>query len=331
MSDHADRTGGPSLTAAPTWEPTSSDPNDEQFGDVVRSRDGDPTPALASADVALLGEPFDEAVVGRRGARHGPDALREALASVKTHHFTNGTVGEMLDLGDVAFDGESRPAVSDLQRAVEDFARHLHDSDAFPVFLGGDNSLTYPNVAPLLDSDSVGVLNVDAHLDVREVHDDPTSGTPYRQLLEDGLAAYACVGARHFETTGEYAAFVDEHDGVVVTSEAVGRSLDDALDRALAAMGGVDTLYVSVDLDVLDAAHAPGVSAPTPGGLSTRELFALLRRIGADDRLAGFEVVECAPPLDREELTARAGARAIAHLLAGRRDGTLADASGVER
>ncbi|MFD1513329.1 formimidoylglutamase [Halomarina rubra] len=324
MSDH-------DLTDAPAWTGTSADPADEQFGDVVRSRDGDLTAMLASADVALLGEPFDDAVVGRRGARHGPDALREELASVKTHHFANGPVGECVDVGDVVRDDEAGATVASLQERVEGVARLLHDSDTFPVFLGGDNSLTYPNVAPLLEAGSVGVLNFDAHLDVRAVRDEPTSGTPYRQLLDDGLDAYACVGARHFETTGEYAAFVDECGGAVVTSEAVSADLDDALDRALAAMGGVDSLYVSVDLDVLDAAHAPGVSAPTPGGLTTRELFELLRRVGADERLAGFEVVECAPPLDRDAMTARAGARAIAHLLAGRKEGTLPDASGVER
>ncbi|MFC5971585.1 formimidoylglutamase [Halomarina salina] len=329
------------LTDPPTWSGTAADPNDEQFGDVVTPRVGDLETALASHDVALLGEPFDEAVIGRPGARHGPASLREELASLKTHHFANGPVDALLDLGDVRLDtsdiDDAETTVADVQRQVGDVAARVHDGDAFPVFLGGDNSLTYANVAPLLDGTnaanarSVGVLNLDAHLDVREVHDGPTSGTPYRQLFDDGLASYACLGARHFETSGAYAEFVRDRDGLVVTSEEVGAGLDDALDRALTAMGGVDALYVSVDLDVLDAAHAPGVSAPTPGGLTTRELFALLRRVGADDRLAGFEVVECAPPLDRESLTSRAGARAIAHLLAGRREGTMTDASGVVR
>ena len=324
------------LTEPPTWSGPAADPNDEQFGDVVDPRDGDLAAALAAHDVALLGEPFDEAVVGRAGAKHGPAALRDALAGVKTHHFANGPVGDIVDLGDVRLDTneideDGQTTVADVQRQVREVAARLHDGDAFPVFLGGDNSLTYPNAAPLLGSGSVGVLNLDAHLDVREVRGDPTSGTPYRQLFEEGLDAYACVGARHFETATEYAEFVRDRDGVVVTSEEVGAGLDDALDRALTAMATVDALYVSVDLDVLDAAHAPGVSAPTPGGLTTRELFALLRRVGADDRLAGFEVVECAPPLDRESMTARAGARAVAHLLAGRRAGTMVDASGVVR
>ena len=79
---------------------------------------------------------------------------------------------------------------------------------------------------------------------------------------------------------------------------------------------------MSVDCDVLDASAAPGVSAPTPGGLTTRELFALVRRLSADDRLTGAEVVECAPPLDDDDRTAGAAARTVAHLVAGYAGGT---------
>jgi arginase family enzyme len=100
-------------------------------------------------------------------------------------------------------------------------------------------------------------------------------------------------------------------------SAAGGRDLDGALQRARDAVADVDRLYVSVDCDVLDAAAAPAVSAPTPGGLSPRELFRLVRRLAADERVAGFEVVECAPPLADGDRTARVAARAVAHFLAG--------------
>jgi formimidoylglutamase len=328
-------------------------------------------------DAVLVGEPFDRAVIGRKGAAEGPSALRQRLAGTKTHHFDAGPVGSVTDLGDVTLGDESeaqrasdsrvawdaeRPSarasgerraqtaeprdasdadsgsVADLQERVRTVAERVHDTAAFPVFLGGDNSMTYPNAAPLLDDGSLGVINFDAHLDVREVHEErgPTSGTPYRQLYEDGLDAYACVGARHFETSTAYAEYVRERGGEVVTAEEVGDDEVEAVDRALEAMGDVDCIYVSVDLDVLDAAAAPGVSAPTPGGITTRELFRALRLLGseaqrasdsraveprdAEDRLAGFEVVECAPSLEdgRANLTATAGARAIAHLLSAR-------------
>ncbi|EMA43488.1 formimidoylglutamase [Halococcus morrhuae DSM 1307] len=299
-----------SLREPPTWDGPSGDPDDEQFGDIVEPTTLDDA---SEFDAVFIGEPYDGAVIGRRGAREGPGALREALAGVKTHRFGAGPVRSVGDLGDVEVpDGD----VSTVQEAILETTHEIHASDALPVSLGGDNSLTYPNAAPLLEG-ALGVINFDAHLDCREVHGEPTSGSPYRQLHEAGLDAYACVGARHFETSTAYADYIDDQGGEIVTSEAVGDDIESAVERALDAMAGVETIYVSVDLDVLDAAAAPGVSAPTPGGITTRELFRMLRATAGDDRVAGFEIVECAPPLDAGAQTAAAGARAIAHFLSG--------------
>ncbi len=298
------------------WKATSSDPNDEQFGDVVEETD------LADADdfdVVLVGEPYDGAVIGRNGASEGPSALREELTGLKTHHFDAGPLTSLGDLGDVA-NLEDAEWVEEAQSLAHTAASAVREKSAFPVFLGGDNSLTYPNAVDLLSEESsLGVVNFDAHLDVREVRDSPTSGTPYRQLFDSelggGLDAYACVGARHFETSTTYAEFVREEGGEIVTAEEVGEDSVSAIDTALESMSDVDSVFVSVDLDVLDATAAPGVSAPTPGGITSRELFRMLRLTASDDRVAGFEVVECAPSLDRDGLTAKAGARAIAHFL----------------
>lgn len=291
------------------WSGTSSDPVDEQFGHVVRNATVDEADAF---EAVLVGEPTDVAVIGRRGAADGPTAIREAMMGAKTHHFDAGPVGSVADLGDVTGLGDDPAAV---QETVESAAAAVHDVDVLPVFLGGDNSLTYPNVAPLLERGSVGVVNLDAHLDCREVHDEPTSGTPYRQLLEAGLDEVCVLGARHFETSTAYHDYFHENDGAVVTAEEVGVSVVDAANAALRSLGDVDALYVSVDCDVLDAAAAPGVSAPTPGGLSTRELFRLVRLLCSDERLAGVEFVECAPSLDRDGLTVTAASRAVAHAL----------------
>jgi formiminoglutamase/agmatinase len=307
-----------SIAPPPVWESPSADPNDEAFGDVVEGVDpARRDPSDPGHDVVLVGEPFDAAVLGRRGAARGPDGIREALAGVKTHSFDTGPLDpgrSVGDLGDVAVDSMDPRAI---QRQVAGVTADLHAGDALPVFLGGDNSVTVPNVEPLLDRGAVGVVNLDAHLDVREVRKAPTSGTPYRQLFEAGLDAYACLGARHHETSTAYADYLAECGGRVVTAEEVSRDLDRALQRARDAVGGVDHLYVSVDCDVLEAAAAPAVSAPTPGGLTTRELFRIVRRLADDDRIAGFEVVECAPPLAEGDRTAAAAARAVAHFLAG--------------
>ena len=319
-----------------SWEDGSVDPLDETFGDVIepcRLADADLTdstdpaepsadrvdviadPSLPSAgtfDAVLVGEPYDGAVIGRPGAREGPRALRDALSGTKTHHLEDGPVGSIGDLGDVTVpDG----GVEAVQRTLQETTARVYESGALPVFLGGDNSLTVPNAAPLLERGSLGIVNFDAHLDCREVHDGPTSGTPYRQLLERGLDAYAVLGARHFETSTTYVEYALERGAEIVPSETVGLDPIAAADRALESLGDVDAIYVSVDLDVLDATAAPGVSAPTPGGLTTRELYGALRRVASEDRVSGFEVVECAPSLESGALTQRAGARAVAHFL----------------
>lgn len=336
MSSHgAERNTDSRFAPHPDWDAAggwpgvaeTDDPHDELFGHVVEPVTFDSADEL---DAVLVGEPYDGAVIGRKGARHAPLEIRRSLARTKTHHFEGGAVRSIGDLGDVRTllddgddgddDRSTTPPVDTVQTAIVETAALVHELDALPVFLGGDNSLTYPNVAPLChttDAGTVGVVTVDAHLDVREPIDGPTSGTPYRQLFEAGLDHYACVGARHFETSTDYHEFVREQDGTVITAEAVGDDTEAAATRALQSMADADSIYVSIDCDVLDASAAPGVSAPTPGGLSTRELYRLLRHLVSDDRLAGVELVECAPPLDRDGTTVDAAARAIAHVLAG--------------
>ena len=92
------------LTEAPDWTGASPDPNDEQFGDVV---EGAVLEAATDYDAVLVGEPYDGAVIGRKGAADGPDAIRESLASVKSHHFERGPVSSVGDLGDVHVDRKS--------------------------------------------------------------------------------------------------------------------------------------------------------------------------------------------------------------------------------
>jgi formiminoglutamase len=299
------------FTPVPAWDVDPADPLDEVFAHAVSAT------RVAEADTfdaVLVGEPYDGAVISRPGTAEGPAAIRESLASTKTRHFEAGAVGGVGDLGNLVVDADSVDAAQD---TVEAAAETVHDTAAFPVFLGGDNSLTYPNAAPLLERGSLGVLNFDAHLDCREVRDEPTSGSPYRQLFEAGLEGYACVGARHFETTAAYETYVRERGGDIVTAEAVAEDPVEAVDRGLAALSDVDTVYVSVDVDVLDAPYS-GASAPTPGGILPRELFRMVRRATADDRVAGFEVVETAPPHDTDGRTVDAAARTVAHALAGR-------------
>ncbi|QLG64290.1 arginase family protein [Halorarum salinum] len=343
-----------SLRAPPDWLGPSDDPNDVQFGDVVEPTTLDDA---GEYDAVLVGEPYDGAVIGRPGAAEAPAAVRDSLAGVKAHHYETGPVAGVGDLGDVPLPDDEED-VAAVQDAVAETTQRVHEADAFPVFLGGDNSLTVANVRPLLGGAGggegrghrrgggasgadgggdgggeggpggrgggrgggdgrVGVVSLDAHLDCREPTDGPTSGTPYRRLFEAGLDALSVVGARHFETSTAYADFLAERGGTAFTPADVRADPSGIAAAAVEALGDVDRVYVSLDVDVLDVAAAPGVSAPTPGGVRTSELYELVRSVLRDERVVGFEVVECAPPLDRGGRTVAAASRAVAHALAG--------------
>lgn len=295
------------------WEGPSTDPFDEQFGDIVAPV----TPeSAAETDVLLVGEPYDGAVLSRPGARGGPAGIRDALTSTKTAHLFEGIVTDIGDLGDI--DVPRRKSVTETQSWMAEVTAEIHDLDTFPVFIGGDHSVSYPNIRPLLDDyDSVGVVNVDAHADVRQVVDEPYNGTPFGQLLDDGLDAYAFVGARNYETSAHYLTTLEEHGATVVPTNEVGNDPAAAADRALEGLGDVDAVYVSCDTDVLDMTASPGSTAPTPGGISTRELYELLWTLAAESRLCGFDYVGTAPSLDSSDRTVKAGSRAIAHFIGG--------------
>ncbi|MFB6186138.1 MAG: arginase family protein, partial [Halobacteriaceae archaeon] len=141
--------------------------------------------------------------------------------------------------------------------------------------------------------------------------------TPYRQLVEWGLESLVVVGARHFETSTIYHDYLRSQNGEIITAEEIGENVVSSANQAIDALGDVDFVYISLDMDVLDMSAAPGVSAPTPGGILSRELFRLLRLLSTESRICGFEIVECAPPLDDANKTVTTAARAIAHFISG--------------
>lgn len=308
------------FVSPPSIEGPSFDPNDEHFVDIL-------TPAtiddVGAYDAALVGEPYDGGQVGTRGAAGGPAALRHALAETKTCHLTNGAVHGFADLGDVSI--PHGLSVTDAHDVIERATRLVHESETFPIFMGGGHDLGYPNVAPLIDMyDSVGVINFDSHADVREVFGEPHNGSPYRLAYERGLDKYAFMGGGHFETSTPYLEYMDEQNALVVDVEQVGDDPAGTVQRGMEYMDGVDAIHVSCDLDVLDMTVTPATTSPTPGGLISRELYVALRETIDDPRVVSFGLIGCAPQLQSHGQriagvnagpTAMAGGRAIAHVV----------------
>jgi formimidoylglutamase len=276
--------------------------------------------AAADADLLLAGVPFDGAVIGRTGCREGPTAIREAMRFLATHDPVHGVdlAGFRIhDAGDV----QCAAGVLDTHRLVRADAQALFATQRPVVVLGGDNSLSAPHVQALKDARGgrIGLVVLDAHYDLRPVPADgiPTSGTPYRRLVEDGTVApgnVVEVGIRPFANTKALADYAAQKGVHVVTVAAVRR---DGMARVAAqavarAAAGVDHLFLSVDIDGLDQSIASGCSAPGAGGLTFDEASALVHAVGAHPLCRGMDLVEVAPSLDPTGNTPRTAAQLVA-------------------
>ena len=272
----------------------------------------------AGTRAVLLGVPFDLGTTYQPGARLAPWHVRRVSALVQPYHPIHrvDVFGEVpaVDGGNVAFPPFHPPA---MREAVEVEIARIAAAGAVPFVLGGDHSVTLPVLRALAKARGpLAVVHVDAHLDTSgpEVWGEPFHhGTPFRHAIEEGLVAKGAlfqVGLRGpFVSAGD-AELSARHGARIVPVEEID-------DRGAAAVGaelrrsiGARPAYVSFDVDALDPAFAPGTGTPVPGGLTTREAFALLRAL-AGVELAGMDAVEVCPALDAADRTAALAA----HLL----------------
>jgi formimidoylglutamase len=277
---------------------------------------------------ALVGVPFDGASVVRTGSRHGPDAVRRALANYTTYSSSTGRLMSGMRTADV---GDVRVVLTDMPGTFErirETVASLIAAGTIPVIIGGDHSVTWPileGVTGALSGRRVGIVHFDQHHDLREAHfGAESSGVPFRKALEfPGApilpANLVQIGLGEFSNSPVHAAYAAEHGITVIPATQVfERGLDDVVTEALRAAGaGTDAVYVSVDIDVVDQSQAPGTAAPNPYGLDARDLARALRRIGATARVAGLDVVEISPELEPLNVTGNTGANLVLSFLAG--------------
>jgi agmatinase len=261
------------------------------------------------ADVAVVGVPFDSGVSFRPGARFGPASVREISRLLRPYHpgldVSPFDAAQVVDAGDIAcnpFD------IAEAVGAVERDAGALMDTGARLVTIGGDHTIALPLLrAAAQRHGPVALLHFDAHLDTWDTYFGAayTHGTPFRRAFEEGLLDTDAVS--HVGTRGPLYGRGDLDDdarmgfGIVTAADVMRRGVDDVA-AALAERVGDRPLYVSIDIDVLDPAHAPGTGTPEAGGLTSRELLEILRGLSAAD-LVGADVVEVAPPYDHAEIT----------------------------
>lgn len=252
----------------------------------------------------LLGAPYDAASSFLRGAARAPDAIRVAFGSDAANRWTErltdlDQAGVFADAGNATI-GEH--PFDDITRAV---ARILTQGGR-PLVLGGDHAITHPVVRAVANIQRpLSILHFDAHNDLYDVYDGDRSShaCPFARILEEGLCAQLVqIGIRAM--TGHQRAQADRF-GVEVLDMARWRRGD--------RFALKHPVYISVDLDALDPAFAPGVSHREPGGLSVRDIITVLH--GIDQPIIGADLVEYNPLRDMHEMTSLVGAKLLKELI----------------
>jgi formimidoylglutamase len=275
----------------------------------------------ATPDVVVAGVPTAAASLSPSSAEHTPDSLRRALGRFSTYHGewdVDLSKVDVLDAGDLAVSGLDRFA---LERDLTALASGLPEAP-LRLYVGGDNAITRPLVRSCAhDLAAVGVLTFDAHHDVRTLDRGPTNGTPIRGLVEDGLPGdhVAQIGIHSFANSLPYRRYCEEQGIRVFTVADVERDgIGPVVDRALGHLSGrCRTIYVDVDVDVLDRAFAPGCPGARPGGLDVRALAEGVRRCGRHPLVSAADFVEVDPGRDTDGMTIDALATVFLSFVAG--------------
>jgi guanidinobutyrase / D-arginase len=272
-------------------------------------------------DVAVLGMPFDSGVSYRPGARFGAGHVRAASKLLRPYHpaldVSPFAAQQVADAGDLAINPFD---LDDAIRSIERGADELRSHDATLLSIGGDHTIALPLLRSLHRAHGrIAVLHFDAHLDTWDTYFGApfTHGTPFRRASEEGLLdPEHCL---HVGIRGPLYSDKDLAEDGVLGFQVIGSDdyqtdgVTTVVERMRARLGDVP-VYVSIDIDVLDPAHAPGTGTPEAGGLTSRELLHTLRGlVGAN--VVGADIVEVAPAYDHAEITGIAAAHVAYELL----------------
>jgi agmatinase len=274
------------------------------------------------ADVTVVGFPFDSGVSYRPGARFGPQHVRQSSKLLRPYHPPLDVhpfhAQQVADAGDVGINPFS---IDDAVATVERAADELREPGSTLLSVGGDHTIALPLLRSVARTHGpVAVLHFDAHLDTWDTYfgAPTTHGTPFRRASEEGLVDRE--RSMHVGIRGPLYSAKDLSDDGILGFQVV-RSDDYQLDGLAGVVERVRTrladgpVYVSVDIDVLDPAHAPGTGTPEAGGLTSRELLHTLRSL-AGANVVGADIVEVAPAYDHAEITGIAAAHVAYELLA---------------
>ena len=278
---------------------------------------------VEDCDVAIIGVPFDAGTSYRPGARFGPQSVRQASRQLRTNYHPNYDVEpfkvqQVADAGDIAcnpFD------IDEAIKQIEKGSTELLQKVGSIVTIGGDHTIALPLLRSINKKvgGPVALVHFDAHLDTWDTYFGApyTHGTPFRRAREEKL--FLDDASMHIGIRGPlYSPYDLKNDRelgfkTIHCDEFQTNTIDQIVKRIKDRIGN-NPLYISIDIDVLDPAHAPGTGTPEVAGMTTREILNVLRGL-AGSQLVSADVVEVAPAYDHAELTSTAAATIVYELI----------------
>ncbi len=276
-----------------------------------------PQAGSAHADVGIQGVPFDAGVSYRPGARFGPSHVRESSRLLRPLNPAQDvepfTAQRVVDLGDIAANPFSiDEAITQIEAGTRE---HLERASRI-ITIGGDHTISLPLLRALhARHGQIAVVHFDAHLDTWDTYfgQPYTHGTPFLRASEEGLLAtgHCLHGGIRGPLYSREDLPRDARAGfsIITSDEVESEGTDGVIERIIERTAGAP-VYLSIDIDVLDPAFAPGTGTPEAGGLTSRELLRIVRGLRGVD-LVGVDVVEVAPAYDHAQITGIAAAHLI--------------------
>lgn len=277
-------------------------------------------------EYGLVGLPLSKTSISHSGASFAPGAIREALQSYTVYSGEErfDLRDQMIDFGDVYLSPTNLIQNQDtLYEALVDVFRA--DAARNYFLLGGDHSVSYSAIKAYAEVfGEVGVIQFDAHHDLRNTEDGgPTNGTPFRRLLTDGILSgdnLVQIGIRDFTNARAYHEYAEEEGVSVYTmGDVLDSGIGSILKREINRLKEkVSTIYISLDMDVLDQAYAPGCPAIGPGGMTSHTLFEGLALLSKEASVKVMDIVEIDPTIDIRNMTSRVAAYSLLQFMKGK-------------
>ncbi|WP_300021440.1 formimidoylglutamase [uncultured Maribacter sp.] len=305
-----------------TWFGRSSDQQLYLHEKVLFSNLNEPFPFKINKTFALLGYSSDEGVRrnhGRIGSALGPDAIRRQLGNMP-NHLSEDT--KLIDFGNLQCINQD---LEELQIECTNAVNYFIENRTTPVLLGGSHDLAYAHYNGLRQhiksGEKIGIINFDAHFDLRANTNGSNSGTPFYQIAFDHAKnsdsiKYMALGIRKDANTKDLFEFAELHQVNYLFQKYFNMNyLEHVQLRIIQFLEDVDYVYATIDLDGFSSAYAPGVSAPSPMGFSPDVVIESLKLIIESGKLIGLDVVELNPKYDIDDQTAKLAASLIHYVI----------------